>query len=357
METAGSHQARSAADRHGNSRKGEAVESMTFVPFGAANDICNRFLALLDRYKIQPPVGSSFEDELLSLTQLIEVTKNPNLVPEARRITVLRAAAGVHDFAAKVLSAEPLREFPKFIPHLRLISETKIAAATLSQNSEGAYNDDTARKMAELYMGCLAAHVGTDILLDSPTDAKGDNPDVIFTIEENDSIKQPQKWALAIKTISSKKGQTIFERIKEGGEQIDDPRCLADRGMVVINAKNALDHNALWDTTFSTLGDAIDALNKQLLSLAGNANANREQSEWDAVFSRKVARPVLFLGQSLVRLPTPASTQTPTAIKTLVPYDANGPLDPVAHGLATCLNHFMQTILLGIPGGHGYLPR
>ena len=50
---------------------------MTFVPFHDADDIGDRFLALLGRHNINPPAGSSFEDELLSLSQLVEVMKNP----------------------------------------------------------------------------------------------------------------------------------------------------------------------------------------------------------------------------------------------------------------------------------------
>jgi hypothetical protein len=332
---------------------------VSFVPFQDADDIGDRFLALLSKHKIAPATGSSFEDELLSLTQLIEVMKNPSLAQGAKQVTLLRAAAGLHDFAAKVLSAEPLAEFTGFLPHLCLIAQTKMAPASLSQNLLSAYNDDTARKMAELYMGCLAAHVGTQVDLDSPTAAKGDNPDVIFTATPTacNVPKQPERWALAIKTIGKSHGQTIFERIKEGGEQIDDPKCLAQKGMIVINAKNAIDHDALWNGTFSNLQAAMDALGNQLDVIADNANTNRPQSEWDAIFSAKVKRPVLFLGQSLVTLPTSAGARTPTALKMLKAYGANGALDPTAHGLARCLNHFMQTILLGIPGAAGCQPR
>ncbi len=332
---------------------------MTFVPFHDADDISDRFLALLSRHNINPPPGSSFEDELLSLSQLVEVMKNPGLAHGANRVTLLRAAAGLHDFAAKVLSVEPLAEFTGFLPHLRLIAQTKMAPAALSQNMSSPYNDDTARKMAELYMGCLAAHVATQVDLDSPTAAKGNNPDVIFTATPTacDVPQQPERWALAIKTIATNQGQTIFERIKEGGEQIDDPKCLAQKGMVVINAKNALDHDALWNGTFSNLQAAMDALGNQLDLLADNANTNRPQSEWDAIFLGKVKRPVLFLGQSLVSLPTAAGARTPTALKMLKAYGANGALDPTARGLAHCLNHFMQTILLGLPGTAGRQPR
>jgi hypothetical protein len=330
---------------------------MSFVPFENANDIGDRFLHLLTKHQIHPPPGSSLEDELLSLTQLLEVAKDPNIVPKASQVAVLRAAAGVHDFAAKVLSVEPLSEFPKFLPHLRLITETKIAAATLSQNLAGAHSDDTARKMAEFYMGCLAAHAGTNVVLDSPTNAKGDNPDVIFTAVKDVPGAQPESWALAIKTISAKSGQTIFERIKEGAQQIDDPKCLADRGMVVINAKNALDHDALWNANFPNTQVAMDALAAQLDALADKANADREQSQWDGLFLGKVARPVLLLGQSLIRVPTPAGPQTPTSLKMLRAYGANGTLNPTAYALATCLNHFMQTVLLGLPGASQQMPR
>lgn len=327
---------------------------MTFVPFQYADTIGDRFLSLLSTHNIDPLVGSSFEDELLSLTQLIEITKNPDLAVGERQNEVMRVAAGVHDFAAKVLSAEPLPEFESFLPHLRLIAQNKIAAASLSQNATSAYNDDTARKMSELYMGCLAAHVGTEIDLDSPTAAKGDNPDVIFKTQSVlDEVEQPVKsWALAIKTISSTKGQTIFERIKEGAKQIKSPLCPTDHGMVLINAKNAIDHEVLSKSTFSTLKDAENALGAQLSQLSDATGLNRPQAEWDDLFTDKVKRPVLFLGQTLVYLPTPFSLRTPTSLKMLLLYGANGTLDPQAEGLANLLNHNMQTILRGIPGSH-----
>jgi hypothetical protein len=227
----------------------------------------------------------------------------------------------------------------------------------LGQNAASGVFDDTARKLAELYMGCLAAHVGTDVILDSPTNAKGDNPDVIFTAQGCRLACRSQRWALAIKTIATEQGQTIFERIKDGADQIDDPRCSADKGMVVINAKNALDHNALWNGRFPGLPSVIAALAAQLDELADNAAANRPQAEWDALFTRKVVRPVLFLGQSLVQLPTPAGVQTPTSLKMLRAYGANGAVDPVGYGLATAMNDSMQVILRGIPGGPCRRPR
>ncbi len=331
---------------------------MTFVAFREANDIADRFLALLSKLDIDPPSGSELEDELLSLAQLIEVAKNPSLAKGTNAIAVIRAAVGLHDLAAKVLSVECLPEFATFVPHLRLIAKEGVYPASIIRiaPSRSSY-DDTARKMAELYMGCLAAHVGTEIELDSPTNAQGDNPDVIFKVEPCHPNNPPQHWALAIKTISSQVGQTIFDRIKEGAKQIDDEKCTAERGMVVINAKNALDHDTLWRSDYPDLQSAIDELYTQLKHLSDSAADDRLQTEWDDLFKGKVARPVLFLGQSVVRLPTPAGgEQTPTALKMLLAYHAEGEPDPVAADLAEVMNDFMQTILHGHPGGPGYLP-
>ena len=126
--------------------------------------------------------------------------------------------------------------------------------------------------------------------------------------------------------------------------------------MVVINVKDALDHDKLWKTEFPDLASAMTALGAQIDGLIEAAEKDRPQAEWDALFKRKVARPILFLGQSLVRLPTPASKQTPTALKMLKVYGANGELDQAGAALAHCMNHLMQTILRGIPGSTGNPP-
>jgi hypothetical protein len=61
---------------------------MTLLQFQAADSIGDRFLSLLQRRGIQPPVGSGLEDELLSLTELIEVMKNPSLASGARQVDI-----------------------------------------------------------------------------------------------------------------------------------------------------------------------------------------------------------------------------------------------------------------------------
>jgi hypothetical protein len=202
----------------------------------------------------------------------------------------------------------------------------------------------------------LAAHVGTEVELDSPTTPKGDNPDVIFTATEESRDAAARRWALAIKTISTTQGQTIFDRIKSGAKQIDRPQCQADIGMVIINAKDALCHKHLWEASFADIDQAIAALRAELDELVASAQASRLQKEWDELFLGKVVRPVIFMGQSVVRLPTSAGRQTPTALKMFRPYEIGGVNDVVGVSLACCMNEFMQTVLQGVPGSNGRLP-
>ena len=125
----------------------------------------------------------------------------------------------------------------------------------------------------------------------------------------------------------------------------------------MINAKSALAHDTLWNTSYPDLSSAMAALAKQLDQPADNAAAGRPQAAWDALFMQRVARPVLFLGQSLVCLPTSEGDQTPTALKMILAFGADGKLDPVGADLTRIMNHFMQTILLGLPGTTGSPPR
>lgn len=52
-----------------------------------------------------------------------------------------------------------------------------------------------------------------------------------------------KKWAPAVKTISSKQGQSVYTNIAAAAEQIE--RSSAAAGLVVINAKN-IPHDDIW---------------------------------------------------------------------------------------------------------------
>jgi len=163
---------------------------------------------------------------------------------------------------------------------------------------------------------------------------------------------------LAIKIISASHGQTIFDRIEDGAQQIDAPQCPADAGLIVINTKNPLRRQELWDADFPDQASAQAALKAQLMELIRRAERDRPQAEWEGLFTGRAVRPILFMGQSVVRLPTSVGgPQTPTPLKMLLAHDARGVMEPQAKAIAYLLNEQMQRILRGIPGGPGQPPQ
>lgn len=310
---------------------------MTFVPFTDAARIADDFLALLNRLNIDPLNRGRVESEFLSISELLDIWKSGQARPDPHG-NIVRTAAGVHDFAAKVLAAQNLPEFSSFHAHLKLIAQGTLHTS-LSQMDK-AESDDAARKLVELYVAALAIHCGTNIRLDDPNHSKGDNPDILLDFEGCE-------WAIAIKTVASTSGQTIFERIKEAAEQID--RSGAERGLILLNVKDSVDHKTFWSRTFVDENEAVAALRSEVEALCEAADKDRPQSEWDAVFSGKARRPVLFMAQTVVRLDTAASSETATPIKILLACNFGGALDPDAQDLAESLTHFMQVLVDGIP--------
>ncbi|MDF2374415.1 MAG: hypothetical protein P1V21_26895 [Rhizobiaceae bacterium] len=307
---------------------------MTFVPFDNADKIVDEFIAMLKSRGIDPLIRGQIEEEFLTLTELLHIWKNPSSL-NGREKEVLCTAAGVHDFAAKVLAAGQLPEFDSFRDHLELISKGTLQT-NMSQMSAGA-PDDAARKLVELYVACLAIHCGENIALDHPVNSKGDNPDVLLDYGS-------KRWAIAIKTISTTQGQTIFENIKKAADQIE--RSSANRGLVLLNVKNSINHERLWQENFSCVKEATDALRVEIEALINAADHNRPDSDWEEIFSgEKTALPVLMMGQSVVSLPTPASEKTPTPIKMMVACSFDRVADSDGLQLANCLCHSMQVIL------------
>jgi hypothetical protein len=317
---------------------------MPFVPYQHAKDITDRFLELLANRRITAPAGTAVETELLSLVDLLDIWRDPKRIRNRQNeAPTIRSAAAIHDLAAKVLSSERLPDFSSFEEHLKMIAEAE-EFTTIGQIGLANALDDISRKMAELYVGCLAIHCGEQVVLDHPHGAKGDNPDILLTWEK-------RRWALAVKTlVSARNGQTIFERIQDGARQID--ACAADCGMIVINAKNVIGHNAFWTPPqpFRNLDAARDALRSELRALVDVADNGRQQAEWDALFAGKAVPPVIFIGQSVTYLPLGGGAEAPTPVKAMVTDACNRTLDPEGVELAECLNHWMQSILLGLPG-------
>lgn len=317
---------------------------MTLVPYGNAKDIADRFLDLLATRGITPPAGTAVEQELLSLVDLLDIWRDQNRIQNRHKeAETIRSAAAIHDLAAKVLCSDNLPDFVSFEPHLKMLIGAK-EFTTIGQIAEADARDDISRKMAELYIGCLAIHCGEQVVLDHPQRAQGDNPDVLLTWEG-------RRWALATKTlVSARNGQTIFDRIHNGAQQIDASNAAC--GMVVVNAKNVINHDAFWKPKrpFVSVDAAVEALRAELRGLINLTAKDRPQTEWDNLFTGKTVAPIIFIGQSVSYLPVGQGFEAPTPVKAMVTDACNREAHPDGEQLAHCLNHAMQTLLQGQPG-------
>lgn len=324
---------------------------MSFTSFEDAEDIVDRFINLLHSSGINPAVGSKIEDEFLSPLQLLESTRNLDALAGSPEL--LADAGGMYDFAAKLLAVETQPEFKSFLPHLKLF-EAGALFATAVQSKNGDIRDDVNRKLAELYLGALAIHFAFHVELDHPVKSKGDNPDVMFKVEP-DGLPA-SRWALAIKTVSTRAGQTIFENIQKAAKQIDATACPADRGMVVINLKNSLQHDQLWKGIYASLDAAQAALGMQMDELIAAVETGRPDSDWEPLFAHRAAPLVFYFAQAVIRLRLPDGKDVPTILKMAKLANPLGRQDPVAQTIALQLNEGMQTILRGIPGAPGQVP-
>lgn len=333
---------------------------MGATSFQNADKIVDRFLNLLANAKdnngklkpITPVTGSKAEDNLLSMSNLLEISKNISCANADSRL--LAMAGGMYDLAAKILSVENQLEFTKFYDHLNLIANIKVNTSIV-QASPGCPTDDTHRKITELYLGCLAIHAGHNVELDSPTNSNGKNPDILFDIIF-DEHSCTQRWALAIKTISSNKGQTIYENIKKGGAQIEQSEAV--RGMVVINVQDAIDHDSLWSQIFLNEELAKKALKDQIESLANLPKLDRLIDDWNCIFEDNKTSPVvLYMGHAVVKIKDcEHGSHIPMVMKMLYADLPTTKNDDVAMNIAENLNHYMQIILNGIPGNADYQP-
>ena len=51
--------------------------------------------------------------------------------------------------------------------------------------------------------------------------------------------------------------------------------------------------------------EARNALATELMKVIAAASKDRPQEEWDQLFTGKTVRPIIFMAQTIVKLPTP----------------------------------------------------
>lgn len=252
--------------------------------------------SILKANGIEVPPGSSFEEAALTLVEFDDVASG-RAVHDSKKDhrEKWRRALSLADFAEKIVLVRDHPDFPQLIPHLRLLASD----FDLSQFSFTAKENQENNKVFELYVAAMAMHLMKGCTIDSPTNAKGDNPDILGQYGR-------KRWAIACKAMHTKNAKTFLERVRDGVDQIE--RSDALRGIVVINMKNTVDHDALWPGRQDENGDwyyaahfSIEGARARILAEFKRlqdelfAECGSEPAFYRMVFSGKKASPHVLL--------------------------------------------------------------
>ena len=215
-------------------QRGAALYSPQTWEFKESDRIEILFEAALRRYGVSVRPGSELEAAMFEIMDAENRRLGRSPIPRgpgARE--ALARGLGVLHFAELAVSAqaEDANALAFMVPHLRLLNDGMAA-----QNVRR-IGDQAANKIFEGLIGLACWKLDRSVELDDPVHSLGNNPDVIFDLDG-------AKWAIACKVPNGDSMITAFENIESACDQIE--RCSAQSGVVVLNARNWLDHNRLW---------------------------------------------------------------------------------------------------------------
>ncbi len=257
-----------------------------------------------------------------------------------------REAVGLADIVAKSLYREKHASFRGFCPHLALLCDphTRIA-----QNVRSKSTDQASNKLFELLMGLAAMKDGLDVELEDPNHATDGNPDVLVTLFG-------RAWGLACKVpnppSSSPNPKTYADNVRAAVQQIESSR--AEKGLVVMNLKNVLNHDALWPANEDPSGAwmyypaqslkvAEEALQKETSRL--EEDVFRElggETGVTSLFSNKKAVPLIVNYSSTVLGVIRSKKPVVTSLRTLTVWQLLGRIDNASERVADSLSRGLQ---------------
>lgn len=142
---------------------------------------------------------------------------------------ILGRAAGWIDFVKLLICAHREGRLAPFLAHLHLLN----TAQGVAQSVRIPMSDEASNKLFELFIALACLPLSSDVILDNPHNAQGDNPDVLAVVDG-------RRWGFACKVLNGTSPLTMFERLEEGINQIEVSP--ADTGFVFFNFKNLIDH-------------------------------------------------------------------------------------------------------------------
>lgn len=192
------------------------------------------FEGVLKRFGVTIQPGSELEGACCSVLDVLGKNQNAVIRNSNEDIReVFTEVLGIWTFLKKVVRLQGHGCFHQFVPHLNLLNQ-----GTVVQNKRVRACQEATNKIFELLFALVLLDLSNDVILDHPDLAKGDNPDVLATIDG-------LCWGFACKTIYGASGKTLFDNVKKGVEQIEAaPK--AQIGIVVVNLRNMINHEESW---------------------------------------------------------------------------------------------------------------
>jgi hypothetical protein len=137
--------------------------------------------------------------------------------------------------ARKFLNVRTHPDVDQLHGHLELLNSANPAMSRPRRLTDPPLTDDAANKITELLVAALVMRFARAVELDPPQGrAGGANPDILSTVDG-------MRWGFACKTMTSPNPKTMFDRICDGVDQIEVSP--AQRGVVIVNVKNIVDHD------------------------------------------------------------------------------------------------------------------
>ena len=333
---------------------------MAFVTAEAAAKHAERLLEILNESGAKPVASGGIERGVLSAWEVLAALAKPDDPQDPNVESRHVAAAGIHDLAAKIgfVWDHFVNERSQLTPHLGLLAETyhvgqNATNARWEKIEDQAVEQGDADKVIELYWACLCLIARMSVELDHPVKSSGGkNPDVIATAADG------TRWAFALKTLAQVEkpenaAKNLAVRIEDGARQILRTGC--EKGIVVVNLKNVLDHEKLrahgpfqdWEMAHREMRHQIDALLHHFYT--------SEAALLQPLFEkRSIVAPVVILvahATALVYPPGRAKTMF-TELKAMHAAPVPAPVSPSpgtlgaeAIAFAAAMNHFVQTVI------------